>query len=109
VGRAPGLFPDEEPALYLAAVVLGLFQGALILLMLVFPQRRRRTASDPAALPATAGASAWSQTERSGGTPNGSGAPRPAVVESPRTTAPPRTARADRLMGDSTRSTGGDR
>jgi len=35
-----GLFPDQEPALYLTAVALGLFIGALTLLLLVFSQRR---------------------------------------------------------------------
>jgi hypothetical protein len=50
-----GLFPDQEPALYLTAVGLGLFLGALTLLMLVFSQRRPQTASGPAELPATGG------------------------------------------------------
>jgi len=53
-----GLFPDQEPALYLTAVGLGLVMGALTLLLLVFSQRRPQTASDPATLPATGGASA---------------------------------------------------
>ncbi len=53
-----GLFPDQEPALYLTAVGLGLFLGALFLLFLVFSQRRPQTASDPAARPATGGSSA---------------------------------------------------
>jgi hypothetical protein len=53
-----GLFPDEEPALYLTAVGLGLFLGALTLLFLVFTQGRPQTASDPAAMPATGGPSA---------------------------------------------------
>ena len=48
-----GPFPDQEPALYLTAVVLGLFVGAVALLMLVFSQRRPQAASDLAALPAT--------------------------------------------------------
>jgi hypothetical protein len=39
-----GLFPDQEPALYLTAVGLGLFLGALTLLFLVFSQRRPATA-----------------------------------------------------------------
>ena len=39
-----GLFPDQEPALYLTAVGLGLFMGALALLLLVFSQRRPATA-----------------------------------------------------------------
>jgi hypothetical protein len=53
-----GLFPDQEPALYLTAVGLGLFVGAVALLMLVFLHRRPKMASDPAALPATGGSSA---------------------------------------------------
>lgn len=53
-----GLFPDQEPALYLTAVGLGLFLGAFSLLMLVFTQGRPQTASDPAELPATGGSSA---------------------------------------------------
>ena len=52
-----GLFPDQEQALYLTAVGLGLVLGALTLLMLVFSQRRPQAASDPAALPATGGSS----------------------------------------------------
>jgi hypothetical protein len=53
-----GLFPDQEQALYLTAVGLGLFLGALTLLFLVFSQRRPQTASGPAELPATGGSSA---------------------------------------------------
>jgi hypothetical protein len=53
-----GLFPNKEPALYLTAVLLGLFLGALALLMLVFLHRRLQTSSDPEALPATGGSSA---------------------------------------------------
>jgi len=53
-----GLFPDQEAALYLTAVGLGLFMGALTLLLLVFSQRHPRTASDPAATPAIGGSSA---------------------------------------------------
>jgi hypothetical protein len=53
-----GLFPDQEPALYLTAVGLGLFLGALTLLFLVFSQRRPAGASGPAELPATGGSSA---------------------------------------------------
>jgi Flp pilus assembly protein protease CpaA len=53
-----GLFPDQEQALYLTAVGLGLFLGALTLLMLVFSQRRPQTAPDPAELYATGGSSA---------------------------------------------------
>ena len=52
-----GVFPDHEAALYLTAVGLILFLDALNLLFLVFSQRRPRTASDPAALPATGGSS----------------------------------------------------
>jgi hypothetical protein len=39
-----GLFPDQEPALYLTAVVLVLFLGASVLLSLVYSQGRRQTA-----------------------------------------------------------------
>jgi len=39
-----GLVPDQEPALYLSAVVLGLFLTALTLLVLVFMPRRPRAA-----------------------------------------------------------------
>jgi hypothetical protein len=52
-----GLFPDQEPALYLTAVGLCLFLDALTLLFLVFSQRRPQTASDPAAQPAAGGSS----------------------------------------------------
>ena len=52
-----GLFPEQEPALYLTAVGLVLFLDALTLLFLVFSQRRPQTASDPATLPATGGSS----------------------------------------------------
>jgi hypothetical protein len=52
-----GLFPDQEPALYLTAVAVGLFGAALSLLPLVFLQGRPAAASDPAALPATGGSS----------------------------------------------------
>ena len=55
---ALGLVPDQEPALYLTAVELGLLGTALALLFLVFSQRRPQTASNPAALPATGGSSA---------------------------------------------------
>jgi hypothetical protein len=54
---ALGLVPDQEPALYLTAVELGLLATALTLLLLVFSQRRPQAASDPAALPATGGSS----------------------------------------------------
>ena len=53
-----GLFPDQEPALYLTAVALGLFMGAFALLYLVFSHGRPRPASGPAELPATGGSSA---------------------------------------------------
>lgn len=52
-----GPFPDQEPALYLTAVGLGLFLDALTLLFLVFSHGRPQTASGPATLPATGGAS----------------------------------------------------
>jgi hypothetical protein len=55
---ALGLFPDQEPAIYITAVGLGLSLGALALLMLVLSQRRPRPASDAAELPATGGSSA---------------------------------------------------
>jgi len=41
---ALGLFPDQEQALYLTAVGLGLFMGAMGLLVMVFLQRRPATA-----------------------------------------------------------------
>ena len=53
-----GLFPNQEPALYLTAVGLILFLDALNLLFLVFSQRRPQTASGPAEMPATGGSSA---------------------------------------------------
>jgi hypothetical protein len=53
-----GLFPNQEPALYLTAVVLTLFMGAVALLGLVYSQARPETASDPAAEPAAGGSSA---------------------------------------------------
>ena len=53
-----GLFPDQEPALYLTAVGLVLSLGAFTLLLLVVSQRRPQTASDPAATPATGGSNA---------------------------------------------------
>ncbi len=55
---ALGLFPDQEPALYLTAVVLGLLLTAATLLDLVLLQRRTQRASDRATLPATGGSSA---------------------------------------------------
>jgi hypothetical protein len=54
---ALGLFTDQEPALYLTAVAVGLFAAALSLLLLVFSQGRPQTASDQAALPAPGGPS----------------------------------------------------
>ena len=53
-----GLVPDQEQALYLTAVGLGLFMGAIGLFVMVFSQGRAQPASDPAALPATGGSSA---------------------------------------------------
>ncbi|MCJ7709622.1 MAG: hypothetical protein MUQ32_02220 [Chloroflexi bacterium] len=53
-----GLFPAQESALYLTAVVLGLFLTAATLLDLVLSQRRTQRAPDPAAQPATGGSSA---------------------------------------------------
>ncbi|MGD8486360.1 MAG: hypothetical protein PVG27_02260 [Chloroflexota bacterium] len=40
-----GLFPEQEPALYLTAVVLGLFGAALTLLWLVFAHRGPQVAA----------------------------------------------------------------
>jgi hypothetical protein len=53
-----GLLPDQEPALYLASVVLLLFMDAWLLLLLVFSVGRPQPASGPAALAATGGSSA---------------------------------------------------
>ncbi len=53
-----GLFADQEPALYLTAVAVGLFGAALSLLLLVFSQRYPSAASDRAGLAATGGSSA---------------------------------------------------
>jgi hypothetical protein len=55
---ALGLFPGQEQALYLTAVGLGLFMGAIGLFAMVFSQGRPPAASDSAALPATGGSSA---------------------------------------------------
>jgi FtsH-binding integral membrane protein len=55
---ALGFFPDQEHALYLTAVGLGLFLSAMGLFVMVFERPRPQTASDPAALPATGGPSA---------------------------------------------------
>jgi len=52
-----GLFPDQEQALYLTAVGLGLFMGAIGLFVMVFSQGHVPAARDPAALPATGGSS----------------------------------------------------
>jgi hypothetical protein len=48
-----GLFPDQEPALYLTAVGLVLSLGAITLLFLALSQRRVAASSGPAALTAT--------------------------------------------------------
>jgi cytochrome bd-type quinol oxidase subunit 2 len=53
-----GLFPDQEQALYLTAVGLGLFMGAIGLFVMVFSQRSPSAASDRAELAATGGSSA---------------------------------------------------
>ena len=53
-----GPFPGQEQALYLTAVGLGLYMGAISLLAMVFSQRRPATGPDQAALPATGGSSA---------------------------------------------------
>ncbi|MHB8892802.1 MAG: hypothetical protein ACYC65_12240 [Candidatus Limnocylindrales bacterium] len=53
-----GLFPDQEPALYLASVVLLLFMDAWLLLLLVFSVGRPQAVSDQAPLPVTGGSSA---------------------------------------------------
>jgi hypothetical protein len=53
-----GPFPDQEQALYLTAVGLSLFMGAMGLFSMVFWRRNPQTASDAAELPATGGASA---------------------------------------------------
>ena len=53
-----GLFPDQEPALYLTAVGLVLSHGAFTLLFLVLSQGRPQPASDQARLLETGGSSA---------------------------------------------------
>jgi peptidoglycan/LPS O-acetylase OafA/YrhL len=55
---ALGLFPDQEPALYLTAVAAVLFGAALSLLYVVFLQPYPAAASGSAALAATGGSSA---------------------------------------------------
>ena len=47
-----GLFPEQEPALYLTAVVLGLLLAALTLVYLVFGHRRPVATSDEVEQPA---------------------------------------------------------
>jgi hypothetical protein len=51
-----GPFPAHEQALYLTAVGLGLYMGAIGLFVMVFSVGRPETASDPVAMPATGGA-----------------------------------------------------
>ncbi len=53
-----GPFPDQEQALYLTAVGLSLFMGAMGLFAMVFYPRRPQAASDSAELPATGGSRA---------------------------------------------------
>jgi hypothetical protein len=53
-----GPFPDQEQALYLTAVGLGLYMGAIGLFVMVFGQRRPPAEPDRAARPATGGSSA---------------------------------------------------
>jgi hypothetical protein len=55
---ALGFFPNQEQALYLTAVGLGLFMGAMTLLGAVFSPGRAPTASEPSQLPAPGGSSA---------------------------------------------------
>jgi hypothetical protein len=55
---ALGFFPDQEHALYLTAVGLGLFMSAMGLFVMVFERRRPQPASDLPAIPATRGSSA---------------------------------------------------
>ena len=52
-----GFFPDQEQALYLTAVGLGLFMSAMGLFVMVFEQGRAQPASDLVAMPATGGSS----------------------------------------------------
>ena len=51
----PALFPDQEQALNMSAVGLGLYMGAMGLLAAVFSQRRPGAATDQAAPPAAGG------------------------------------------------------
>jgi hypothetical protein len=53
-----GLFPDQEQALYLTAVSLGLFEAGFLLLVLVFWQRYHSDATDGAGVGAPGGSSA---------------------------------------------------
>jgi hypothetical protein len=53
-----GLFPDQEPALYLTAVGLGLYMGAIGLFTMVFSTGHPWTTSDRAGLTAPGGSSA---------------------------------------------------
>ena len=55
---ALGPLPNQEQALYLTAVGLGLLMGALGLFVAVFWQRRPSEAADRGALPASGGSSA---------------------------------------------------
>jgi uncharacterized membrane protein YozB (DUF420 family) len=52
-----GLFPDREQALYLTAVGLGLFMGAIGLFAMVFSQRRPAAPPDGVGLTAPGGSS----------------------------------------------------
>jgi hypothetical protein len=53
-----GLLPDQEQALYLTAVGLGLYMGAIGLFTMVFSVGQPWTTSDRAGLPASGGSSA---------------------------------------------------
>jgi len=53
-----GLFPNQEPALYLTAVGLHLVMAASFLLSLAYSFGRPQPASDPVELPASGGSSA---------------------------------------------------
>jgi hypothetical protein len=52
---ALGPFPDQEQALYLTAVGLGLFMGAMGLFVMVFERRRDPAESEQAELAAPGG------------------------------------------------------